>query len=132
MTTIIILPPEVNRLLGNALLNGAFQKQVLGTDRVAALGEYTLSAAERQVVMSSTAVSLPGLAGECCAALGRQDPNGAYADAQTLASNYGIEQVPIAAIRGTLARLIGATAPRSSTLPDQQALSGMPAALLAA
>jgi hypothetical protein len=97
---------EVNRLLGEALLDEGARRRLLGPDRAAALASYHLTRAERKVLLSSKARSLPDLARDCGTALGNREPEADIPTADTLVHSYGIKQMPHGFVRGTIERLL--------------------------
>lgn len=101
-----VLSREVNRLLGDALLDAGMRQQLLGPDRASALSGYKLTRTERRAVLGSKARSLSELACDCATALGQPNEEPSVPSVDTLCRNYGINQVPTSFIRGAIERLL--------------------------
>lgn len=104
----INLSPEINRILGNALLDADLRRRLLSSDRMAALADYHMTDAERAVVLASQARTIHELAAECCTLLGRPDETPELPEAEALCRDYGIKQYPAEVIQATIHRLINA------------------------
>lgn len=68
-----MLSLEVNRFLGNALLDPELLKRVFSTDRAVALQGFKLSPEERSTILASRAHSLPELSRELTGTLAKAD-----------------------------------------------------------
>jgi hypothetical protein len=104
---VIKLSPEVNRLLGNAALDSAFSRRVLGAERPSALHDYKLSLAEQAAILSSRARTLPELAAELCASINQPHEELPEFDVSALCQDLGIKPIPMGMLPGVIQRVIG-------------------------
>lgn len=104
------LSPEMNRLLGQALLDPELMKRLLSAERAKALREYGLLPQELGAVMASRASTLPELSREVCAACATPvvDPE---AQVQALYQSVPLptRQVYSRQLQGMIQRAIGDT-----------------------
>jgi ribosome biogenesis GTPase A len=68
-----MLSLEVNRFLGNALLDPELMKRIFSVDRVMALQGFKLTPEERSTILASQAHSLPELSQELSGTLAKAD-----------------------------------------------------------
>jgi len=104
---VVKLSSEVNRLLGDAVLDLTFARRVLGAERSSALREYTLSPAERAAILSSRARTLPELAAELCSTINQMREEPPEFDVHAMCHELGIKPIPMGMLPGVIQRVIG-------------------------
>lgn len=111
------LSSEVNRLLGNALLDSALSRQVLGSERSSALREYKLAPAEQMAILSSRARTLTELAAELCAIINQPHQELPEFNVDAMCHDLGIKPIPMGMLPGVIQRVIG-TLPAAGNLAE--------------
>jgi hypothetical protein len=119
--TRINLSPEINRILGNALLDPGLQRRLLSSDRMTVLADYQVTDAECNVFLASQARTIQELAAECCAMLGQPDETPDLPEIETMCRNYGIKQYPTEMVHATIERLLNAQRIAAPGWPISQA-----------